>query len=249
MARVWSPREVACGREPDHPEGCRFGARSAGGGLFGRLLRAPGDLAPEPGHRVVTGVDHALLHRDDAVVRDLYVLGAHLGAALGDVAHAQAAVVRQLPAVVDVERVHLELREADEEAGPRVVGLVVLVVADDVADVLAHEALNALAELLAALDVDLHHAIAALGLRPGLEGGDRLGHLVVERDVGDEVANDREGLHRRHRDGFPGRQRVHARHAHEAGQAVDFGRARPALAGLAVPAAGQVRRVGRLNAV
>src|SRR6202041_2054010 len=147
---------------------------SAGGGLFGRLLRAPGDLAPEPGHRVVAGVDHALLHRDDAVVGDLYVLGAHLGAALRDVAHAQAAVVRQLAAVVDVEGVHLELGEADEEAGPGVLGLVLLVVADDVADVLAHEALDALTELLAPLDVDLLHPVATLGLGPGMEGRHRL---------------------------------------------------------------------------
>ena len=72
----------------------------------------------------------------------------------------------QLAAVVDVERVHLELGEADEEARPGVLGLVVLVVADDVADVLAHEALDALAELLAALDVDLH----ASGSRPRARG-------------------------------------------------------------------------------
>ena len=73
-------------------------------------------------------------------------------------------VVRKLAAVVDVERVHLELGEADEETGPGVFGLVLLVVTDDVADVLAHEALDALAELLAPLDVDLLHAVAALGL-------------------------------------------------------------------------------------
>src|SRR3984885_11086598 len=143
MARVCSRRRWHVGAVPAAPrrEPPGAGARSAGRGLFGRLLGTAGDLAPEPRHRVVAGVDHALLHRDDAVVRDLYVLGAHLGAALGDVAHAQAAVVRQLPAVVDVEWMHLELGEADEESGPGVVGLVVLVVTDDGADVLAHEAL------------------------------------------------------------------------------------------------------------
>src|SRR3984957_19436965 len=118
MARVWSPRRWRAGRGASVPgRGPSAGApESAGGGLFGlcgRLLGAPRDLAPEPGHGVVAGVDHALLHGDDAVVGDLDVLGAHLGAALGDVAHAEAAVVRQLAAVVDVERVHLELGEAD----------------------------------------------------------------------------------------------------------------------------------------
>src|ERR1700693_1802698 len=124
-AGMWAlPRNT-----PDR--GIRAGFRSAGGCFFGGLLGAPQDLPPEPGHRVVAGVDHPLLHRDDAVVGDLDVLGAHLGAALRDVAHAEAAIVGQLAPVVDVERVHLELGEADEEAGPGVFGLVVLVVTDD----------------------------------------------------------------------------------------------------------------------
>ena len=77
-------------------------------------------------------------------------------------------LAHELAAVVGVERVHLELGEADEEAGPGVGGLVLLVVADHVADVLAHEALDALAELLAALDVDLLHPVAVVG--PGAGG-------------------------------------------------------------------------------
>ena len=48
-----------------------------------------------------------------------------------------------------------------KKRGPANCGLVLLVVADDVADVLAEEALDALAELLAPLDVDLLHAVAA----------------------------------------------------------------------------------------
>src|SRR6204780_2292862 len=81
---------------------------SAGGRLFGSLLGALQDLPAEPGHRVVVGVHHALLHRDDAVVGDLDVLRAHLGAAFGDVAQTQTrARPRQLATVVDVDRVHL----------------------------------------------------------------------------------------------------------------------------------------------
>ena len=45
--------------------------------------------------------------------------------------------------------------------GPAKARLVLLVVTDDVADVVAHEALDALAELLRALDVDLLHAVLA----------------------------------------------------------------------------------------
>ena len=67
----------------------------------------------------------------------------------------------ELAAVVGVERVHLELGGADEEPRTGEGGLVLLVVADHVADVLAQEALDALAELLAPLDVDLLHAVPA----------------------------------------------------------------------------------------
>src|ERR1700753_1695808 len=51
-----------------------------------RLLAAPEHLVTEPHDRVVLGVGHAFLHGDQRVVGDLDVFGAHLGAALGDVA-------------------------------------------------------------------------------------------------------------------------------------------------------------------
>src|SRR5580658_1329624 len=54
------------------------------GQLRGRLppiLRAP-HLAEQPADRVVVIVDHTLLDRDDGVVGDRDLLGAHLGAAL-----------------------------------------------------------------------------------------------------------------------------------------------------------------------
>ena len=58
-------------------------------GLARRALRPTTDLAAEPRHRVVVGVDHPLLERDDGVVGDLDVLWADLSAALGDVALAE----------------------------------------------------------------------------------------------------------------------------------------------------------------
>ena len=149
----------------------RVGTRNAGASAAAsaaRLPRATQDLAAQPGDGVVGGVHDAFFERDDGVVGDLDVLGAHLGAALGDVAHPEAhALAQQLPAVVGVERMRLELHVADEHAGAGVMGLVVLVVPDHVADVLAHEAFDALAELLAPLDVDLHHPVVAVRHRAG----------------------------------------------------------------------------------
>ena len=75
-----------------------------------------------------------------------------------------AAVLGELAPVVGVERVHVELGVAQEEPRAGEGRLVVLVVTDDVADVLAQEALDALAELLAALDVDLRHPALAVGV-------------------------------------------------------------------------------------
>src|SRR5689334_6265783 len=67
--------------------------------------------------RIVEAIDHPLLERNDRVVRDRDVLGADLGAALGDVAVAQAVLFLEvLKAVLGVERVHLERGVVDEEA-------------------------------------------------------------------------------------------------------------------------------------
>src|SRR5262249_48164649 len=210
-----------------------------------------GDLPGEPDDRVVLLRHHPFLEGNDGVVGDVDVLGAHLGAALGDVAVAEPGFgLRQLQAVVGVERMHLELGDAHEEAGPREAALVLRRIADDVADGLAKEALDALAELLAPLHVFLLHPSRPVRLLgPRLEGRHLLGSLEVEGDVRREVPVDREGLDRRYRDGLAGLEGVHACHAHEARLAVDLGAARAALARLAVPSAGEVSRLGRLDRV
>src|SRR5262249_25736240 len=121
-------------------------------------LRPHGDLRAEPDQRVVLAPGHALLHRDDRVVGDLAVLAAALGAARGDVAVPQAEVVLGDVAPVGlVGRVHLQLRDAHEEPGAGEGLLVLRVVTDHVAGVLAQEALNALAELLRAVHILLLH--------------------------------------------------------------------------------------------
>src|SRR5207247_8597217 len=117
------------------------------------LLLLGAELAQQPHDGIEELVGHPLLERDDRVARDMDVLGADLGTTLRDVAEADAGRVLDAGRAVDrVERVHVEAGQLDEEARPRERALVLLVVADDVADVLAEEALDALVELLDAVE-------------------------------------------------------------------------------------------------
>ena len=101
-----------------------------------------------------------------------------------------------------------------------------------------------------ALDVDLRHPALAVGVaRRRRERRQLLGLLVVERDVGDQVADHREGAHRRDRDGLVLLEVREPAHAHQPRLAVDLGAARAALAGLAVPPDGEVAGLGGLHAV
>src|SRR5678816_2472371 len=134
--------------------------------------RSP-ELPAKPGERSVGLVDHPLLQGDDGVVGDGDALRADFRAALRDVAVTDPVRGAQLlGAVFRVERMHLEGGDVHEEA--RADELVVeSVVAQHVTDVLTEEALDALAELLHAIDVLLHHAPGAVG-RVGRAGLERL---------------------------------------------------------------------------
>src|SRR6185437_14506323 len=184
------------------------------------------------------------------VVGDVDAFGADLGAALGDVAVADAEVVLEgFEAVAVIERVHLELRHVDEEAGADEL-VVHVVLAQHVTDVLAEEALDALAELLGAVHVGLGLAPSAVGLgRLGTEGGDAGLGAVVPGDVGDQVLDQGEGAHGLDRDRLGEVELVEAGHAHQPRGAIDLGRAGAALAGLAVPAHGQIGGLGGLDLV
>jgi hypothetical protein len=98
------------------------------------------------------------------------VLRTDLGAALGDVAVAERVVVLEVAqAVFGVERVHLQRRHMHEE--PRADEFVVLVmVTQHVADVLAQEALDALPEFLHPVDVLLRHAPRAVRAHRAFRG-------------------------------------------------------------------------------
>src|SRR5690606_29511791 len=120
-------------------------------GKLSGLLRT--EHPEEPGDRIEELVHHALLQRDDRIIGDGDVLRADLGAALGDVAEADAVFIADLGnTILGIERVHLEGGEVDEVAGAGELG-VLAVLAQHVADILAEEALDALAELLHAVDV------------------------------------------------------------------------------------------------
>ena len=94
-------------------------------------------LLQQPAERIVKFIHHAFLQRNDRVIGDGDVFGADLGAALGDVAEADALRLLQFrQAVFRVERMHLQRGSVYEEA--RADEFVVLVmVAQNVADVLA----------------------------------------------------------------------------------------------------------------
>src|SRR5215471_16472899 len=139
---------------------------------------------------------------------------------------------------------HLEARDPHEETGASEL-LLPVVVAQDVADVLAEETLDALAELLDPVEVALLHLPDDAGLRR--ERRDLAVDLVVPGDIRHEILDDRKRLERRDRDGLVPRQRIHAGLAGQPRAAVDFGRAGAAPTRLAVPADRQVRRMAGLD--
>ena len=98
-------------------------------------------------------VDDSLLERNDGVVSNGNVLRTYLGAALRNVAVPDAVALFQLVCSVEnVERVHLELRRVDQQSRPHEL-LVKVVVPENVTDVLAEKALDALAKFLNAVGV------------------------------------------------------------------------------------------------
>ena len=132
---------------------------------------------------------------------------------------------------------HFEAGDADEEARATKSFLGV-VLAEDVANVLAQETFDALAKFLDAINIVLGDLPVGAGL--GLEGGDFFVDAVVPGDVGDEILDAREGFHWHDSDGLILGEIVHARLAGEARAAVDFGGAGAALACFAIPADGEI---------
>src|SRR5438445_402251 len=83
----------------------------------GESLLLAANLSKQHRQRIVKFVHHALLERDDGVIRDVNLLRANLRAAFRDVAKSEAEfVLEQRGAVAAVERMHIEAGDADEEA-------------------------------------------------------------------------------------------------------------------------------------
>src|SRR5918998_5546226 len=203
------------------------------------MLPTP-DLAHQPFGRVVVLVGDALLEGDNGIVGDMDVDRADLGAALGYVAEPEAVVPFEVGQPVGlVHRVHLQPLVPHEETRSRELGVLV-VGSQDVADVLAHKALDALLRLVETLDILLVHREGRL--LAGLERLDALRDLVVPRDVGDQVLYDGEGPHGTYVYLSPF-VLLDARLAQQLGPAVDLGATRAAVGRLAVPAH---RKIGSL---
>jgi len=113
------------------------------------------NLPEQHGQRIVKLVHHALFERDDGIVGNSNLLGADLGATFGDVAKTQAELILEKGcAMAAVERMHFEAGDSNEEA--RAGELLLLVVfAEDVTDVLAEKAFDALSKLLDAVYIEL----------------------------------------------------------------------------------------------
>src|SRR5690349_16443878 len=99
-------------------------------------------LPQKPANRIVVVVNHALLQGDDGIVSDVNAFRADLGAALRDVAVADAELVLQQRRARDVvEWMHFETGDAHEES--RTAKLLLLaVIAQDVTNVLTKKTLD-----------------------------------------------------------------------------------------------------------
>src|SRR5688572_16058770 len=131
---------------------------------------------------------------------------------------------------------HLQSGDAHEESWSAEL-LLFVVIAQDMANILAKKTLDALAEFLHPVDVALVHLPFHVGTRG--EGRNLAVDFVIPRDIRDQIFNYRERLHRLHGDRLIQGQRIHSRLAGQPWVAVYFRRAGTALAGFAVPAYGQ----------
>src|SRR5713101_2968362 len=139
---------------------------------------------------------------------------------------------------------HFEAGDSNEEARAGELFLLV-VVAKDVAHILAEKAFDAFSKLLDAVDIELGdfplHPLA------GFESRDFAVDTVVPGNVGDKVFDSGKGFHGEDGDGLVLREIVHARFASQARAAIDFRGAGAALPCFAVPTDGEIGSAVPLN--
>ena len=145
----------------------------------------------ESRHRIIKLIDDAFLHRNDRVVSDADVFRANFRAAFGDVAITEAVVVLQIrDAVFGIERMHFQRSGVHQEAGADELVMLVMV-AQHMANILAEKTLDALSEFLNAINVFLHHCPRSVGVIwfSWLEWFDLLLDAEVPTDVGHKISN------------------------------------------------------------
>ena len=118
---------------------------------------------------------------------------ANFRAALGDVAITDAVVVLQIrDAIFGIERMHFQRSGVQQEAGSDELVMLVMI-AQHMANVLAEKTLDALSEFLYAIDVFLHHCPRSVGVIwfSWLKWFDLLLDAEVPTDIGHKISNRR----------------------------------------------------------
>ena len=168
--------------------------------------------------------------------------GTNPRAAFGDVAVAHALRGFEfLETIFGVERMHLQGGDMNQVARADKL-LVFVMLAQDMADILAEKTFDAFAELLDAIDVGLGHppgAVRGIG-RAWFERLDLLLHAEIPRNIGDQIFDQRKSFHGSIVTGSFERQLIETGHAHQPRHSIYFGGAGAAFAGFAIPATSKV---------
>src|SRR5437899_8713894 len=125
---------------------------------------------------------------------------------------------------------HLKTRNPHKETRPSELSVLGMF-AQHMTYILAEKTLDALAKFLHTINIFLLHLPVSAG--SWAEGGYFLVDRVIPRNVGDQIFDDGKRLHGQDGDGLVLRKRIHASLTGQARTAVNFCRARSALAGFA----------------
>ena len=112
--------------------------------------------------RIVEFVYHALLQRNDGVIRDCDTFRTNLGTTFRDIAIPNPLRFSELlETVLRIERMHFERGHINEKPRPDKF-LMLLMFPENVANILTQKALNTLSKFLDAVDIFLLHAPASV---------------------------------------------------------------------------------------
>ena len=173
--------------------------------------------SPNPAKWIVESVHHPLLQGNDRIVGNLNALRTNFRAALRNIAVTDALRVSQfINPVFSVEWVHIERGHVNQKARSDKL-LVFLMIAQDMANVLTQEALDAFPEFLDAIDVYLRHSPGSIGRigRSRFELPDFFLYPEIPGNIRDQILENRKRFHRLDCDRFVERQ-LHDAQRHRA---------------------------------